>query len=65
MPGKPTLFPALVLLAGLLTGCYESSDITVYEPGEYKGKRDPLLSQDPGQRAETLAKRFEMVQTDR
>jgi hypothetical protein len=65
MPGKPTLLPALVLLAGLLTGCYESSDVTVYEPGEYKGKSDPLLNQDSTQRAETLAKRFELVQTDR
>lgn len=33
----------LVLLGGLLSGCYEDTDVTVQEPGVYKGKRDPLL----------------------
>ena len=26
-----------------LSGCYESTSVTLYEPGEYKGKQDPLL----------------------
>ena len=33
----------LALLVGMLTGCYESGDVTVQEPGVYKGKTDPLL----------------------
>jgi len=31
-----------LLFAWLLTGC--SDDVTVYEPGVYKGKTDPLLA---------------------
>jgi hypothetical protein len=46
-----------------LAGCYESADVTIYEPGEYKGPKDPLLQGND--RTETLKKRFSMVQTDR
>lgn len=58
------------LIAGVslsfgLAGCYESPDATAYEPGVYKGPKDPLLQADAGQRAETLKKRFELVQMDR
>lgn len=53
-------------LAGLLlAGCYESADVTVYEPGVYKGAQDPLLQSKADARSETLQKRFTMVQTDR
>lgn len=62
---KPDRLLAMACVTLLLGGCYENSDVTVYEPGEYKGMRDPLLQQNPEQRAETLAKRFQMVQTDR
>ncbi len=53
------------MLAVTLSGCYEAPDVTVHEPGTYKGPRDPLLATDSAARADTLAKRFEMVQTDR
>ncbi|MDH3638907.1 MAG: hypothetical protein OES09_10670 [Gammaproteobacteria bacterium] len=53
-------------LAGvLLAGCYESADVTAYEPGVYKGAQDPLMQTKADERAETLEKRFTLVQTDR
>ena len=47
-------------LAAVLTGCYEDPDVTVYEPGVYKGKEDPLLAklEDPEFRA-SLDTRFD------
>lgn len=50
---------ALALTVGL-SGCYESSDVTRFEPGEYKGADDPLLAkmEDPEFRAE-LDSRFD------
>lgn len=39
---------ALMVLAGfsamLLGACYESAEVTRYEPGVYKGQQDPLVS---------------------
>ncbi|MBL38044.1 MAG: hypothetical protein ACNS61_04635 [Candidatus Wenzhouxiangella sp. M2_3B_020] len=35
------LFIALAALA--LVGCYESPDVTLHEPGVYKGEQDPLV----------------------
>lgn len=49
----------------LLAGCYEGPGVTVLEPGVYKGAADPLMQKDPEARAETLAQRFNTVQTDR
>jgi hypothetical protein len=54
----------LAVAAGL-SGCYESADVTVYEQGMYKGKKDPLLSQQGAAREESLKKRFQLVQLDR
>lgn len=55
----------LPLLAAL-GGCYESPDVTVYEPGVYKGSDDPLLDKLAAeQRQEQLIERFNAVQTDR
>jgi len=56
-----------LLLAGLLLGgCYESPDVTLYEPGVYKGEDDPLLekSADPAHQ-EQLSRRLARGQTDR
>lgn len=58
----------LFLIVGvtlLLSACYESSDVTMHEAGEYKGESDPLMEADAESRAETLEERFDMVQTDR
>lgn len=57
---------ALLALMSLLAGCYESTDATIYEPGVYKGKDDPLLKklQDKKFQAD-LEQRFKMGQTDR
>jgi hypothetical protein len=54
---------ASLLLAG---GCYESANVTLYEPGEYKGGTDPLLdaAADPAFR-DRLRERIRHGQTDR
>lgn len=56
---------ALVIAAAGIGGCYEDADVTVHEPGKYKGGKDPLLSQQASAREEALNKRFQIVQTDR
>lgn len=56
---------AVVAGAGLLAGCYETPDITLHQPGEYKGPKDPLLNQQASSRDEALKKRFEVAATDR
>ena len=58
----------IAALAGavVLTGCYESADVTVHRQGEYKGKKDPLLdAKSTAEREEVLQKRFQLVQVDR
>ena len=62
-----TAIQVLAVLGGtaLLAGCYDDTDVTVYEPGEYKGTSDPLLKKDAEARAATLEERFNLVQTDR
>ncbi len=63
------LTPMLVFLAasGLagLSGCSESPNVTLHEPGQFKGARDPLLDQQGSARQEALGKRFQLVQQDR
>jgi len=48
-----------------LASCYEPADVTVHEPGVYKGPKDPLLSKDTKKRNEELTARFNQVQRDR
>ena len=65
MKSRGILAASLVIAAAGLGGCYESTDVTIHEPGEYKGAKDPLLSQQASARDEALNKRFQIVQTDR
>ena len=63
---KRTITMALALVAVLgLAGCWESTDVTVHEPGKYMGTKDPLLSQQGSSRTESLRQRFQLVQADR
>lgn len=56
------LLIAFLLLMGL-TGCsYEPREMTIHEPGVYKGGKDPLLA---SQHRQELIDRFKLVQTDR
>lgn len=41
---KLTALTGGLLLAISLTGCLESPEVTVFEPGVYKGADDPLLA---------------------
>ncbi len=59
------LIAATVVLATGLAGCWDSTEVTVHNPGEYKGEQDPLLAQPASSRTETLTKRFQLVQADR
>jgi hypothetical protein len=62
---KATLTVAAVVLATGVAGCWDSTEVTVHNPGEYKGGQDPLLAQSASARTETLMKRFQLVQVDR
>jgi len=61
---------ALAIVVGVASlgsaGCTERSEVTLHEPGVYKGGDDPLLAkqQDPEQIA-ALKERFAMGQSDR
>lgn len=55
---------AAVVAAGL-AGCWDSTEVTVHNPGEYKGEKDPLLAQSASARTDALMKRFQLVQIDR
>ena len=60
-----TLTAAAAVLAAGLAGCWDSTEVTVHNPGEYKGEPDPLLAQSASTRAGTLTERFQRVQSDR
>ena len=58
----------IAVLAGAVAvgGCYESADVTVHSPGQFKGMKDPLLdAKSTAEREEILQKRFQLVQVDR
>lgn len=67
MSGK--LVSRLLVLSGVfvaLSGCYESPGVTVYEPGVYKGARDPLVAKlRSPELQQQLKERFAQVQPDR
>jgi hypothetical protein len=49
-----------------LTACAERADVTLHEPGVYKGGVDPLLAQQQNpQQIQTLQERFAKGQSDR
>jgi len=61
-----TLKLAMVAAIGLLTsGCGEATEVTVYEPGVYKGPTDPLLSKLGAEHQKAMQERFQRGQTDR
>ena len=60
------IYPVLAaLMVVVLASCTESSNITVHEPGVYKGASDPLLTANADERAKTLRERFQSGQLDR
>jgi hypothetical protein len=57
---------ALAVLPMSLTACAERADVTLHEPGVYKGATDPLLAQQQNpQQIQTLQDRFAKGQSDR
>ncbi len=66
MIGHSRRFVFTVALLAALGGCYEPPEVTLYEPGVYKGTTDPLLEKlRSGERQSQLLERFKTVQTDR
>jgi major membrane immunogen (membrane-anchored lipoprotein) len=56
----------LIVASMALGGCYESTDITLHDPGVYRGGSDPLLAKQASpEQKDRLGKRFQMGQTDR
>lgn len=63
---RVTTLAATMLVLTSLTGCYETTSVTLHEPGVYKGSEDPLLAVDETQAfEEALRKRFEEGQAPR
>lgn len=65
---RKSLLRCALLVASVagLTACYESPDVTLYEPGEYKGKTDPLVAASGSTKLdEELRERLLEGQTDR
>lgn len=63
---KLTTLLVLVCAAFSLGGCYEDMGVSLHEPGEYKGKHDPLVSKMQQQDLQqSLDQRFKTGQTDR
>ena len=60
-----TLIAAAGGAGGRTCRCWDSTEVVVHNPGEYKGEQDPLLAQAASARTETLTKRFQLVQADR
>jgi hypothetical protein len=59
-------FAIALLLVSSLSGCFEEPEVQLHEPGQYMGQKDPLLEvAGTSEQEERLAKRFEMIQTDR
>lgn len=59
------LYGFTISLALTLAACSES-DVTLYEPGVYKGPVDPLVEkQGSAAQQEKLLSRFNQIQTDR
>ena len=57
---------SLAVLAVLATGCSRATDVTVYEPGVYKGSKDPLVkAHATAEHKALLQERFTKGQTDR
>lgn len=57
---------ALAILPLSLTACAERADVTLHEPGVYKGGADPLLAkQEDPQHVGALQDRFAKGQSDR
>ena len=63
MPKKLTLSAVAALSLALLAGC---SDVTLYEPGVYKGSGDDTASEEAAERrAGSLRDRAQQAHTDR
>ena len=56
----------LVVLAVLIAGCGSRLDVTVHEPGVYKGPTDPLLdAHGTDEHKELLRQRLAKVEAER
>jgi hypothetical protein len=53
---------AFVVLVGLAGCSSESRNVTIHQPGVYKGAQDPVLAM---QKQQELVDRFKLVQADR
>jgi len=56
-----------VVTVMLLSACYERpAEVVFFEPGEYKGRTDPLLALEAApEQQQKLVQRLQLVQMDR
>lgn len=62
MKRKWHVLAAGIVLAAIFGCSTEPRQVTMHEPGAYKGAKDPLLAQ---QKEQALIDRCKLVQTDR
>jgi hypothetical protein len=56
----------LMMLPLMISGCSDSAKVALHEPGQYKGKTDPLLAASmTSEHRERLRDRLERIETDR
>ena len=60
------ILASLAVLTAVAAGCSRATDVTVYEPGVYKGAKDPLVAaQASADQKARLQERFSTGQVDR
>lgn len=63
---RVTTLATTLLAVSMLAGCYETTSVTLHEPGVYKGNKDPLLAvEDRPDHQQLLRERFEAGQAPR
>ena len=66
MTGTGDRVPWLMAVAGVVAGCSNPADVTLYEAGVYKGTSDPLVEKtEQGALQPELRNRLVQGQTDR
>ena len=56
----------LLVSSLLLNACYQDVGVSLHQPGEYKGQKDPLLAKlNQEQLQKDLNERFRISQSDR
>lgn len=66
MRTSATMLCGIAVFLGLALGGCSDNEVTLHEPGVYKGSVDPIVEkQGSAEQQERLVQRFNQIQTDR